>query len=176
MRARAALFWLAPPALVVAGPLPAWATVYLTADEARQAIFPGLAFTRADLELTGAQAAEIEKRSGVTVRRRALSLWRGPAGETFFVDRVLGKHEDIVYALGVGGDGRVAGLEILEYRETYGGEIREPAWRRQFTGRTLADPLELGRGITNLSGATLSCRHVTDGVRRLLATRALLLG
>lgn len=176
MRARAALLWLAPPALVVPGPLPAGAAVYLTADEARAAIFPGLALERAEVTLTEAQAAQIERRSGVRVRRRALEVWRAPGGETFFVDRVLGKHEDIVYALGVGGDGRVAGLEILEYRETYGGEVREARWRRQFTGRSLADPLELGGDITNLSGATLSCRHVTDGVRRLLATRALLFG
>jgi Na+-translocating ferredoxin:NAD+ oxidoreductase RnfG subunit len=176
VRARAALLWLAPPALVVAGPLAAGATVYLTADEARQAIFPGLAFTRAGVELSEQQAAAIEERSGVTVRRRALEAWRGPSGETFFVDRVLGKHEDILYALGVGADGRVAGLEILEYRETYGGQVREEAWRRQFAGKSLADPLKLGGDITNVSGATLSCRHVTDGVRRLLATRALLFG
>jgi Na+-transporting NADH:ubiquinone oxidoreductase subunit NqrC len=28
----------------------------------------------------------------------------------------------------------------------------------------------LNEGITNISGATLSCRHVTEGVRRVLAT------
>jgi hypothetical protein len=30
--------------------------------------------------------------------------------------------------------------------------------------------LQLGKNIRNVSGATLSCKHVTDGVNRLLAT------
>jgi len=33
---------------------------------------------------------------------------------------------------------------------------------------TGADPLELNKDIRNISGATLSCRHVTEGVQRLL--------
>jgi Na+-translocating ferredoxin:NAD+ oxidoreductase RnfG subunit len=36
-------------------------------------------------------------------------------------------------------------------------------------GKTSQSPLKLDRDIKNISGATLSCRHVTDGVKRLLA-------
>ena len=61
------------------------------------------------------------------------------------------------------------GIEILDYRESHGGEIRDAKWRAQFLGKTAADPLQLDRDIRNISGATLSCRHVTDGVKRLLA-------
>ena len=171
MRRGAVLVWLAPPALVVAGPLPARAAVYLSVEEAQRLIFPGVTLESRPLALDDARAAEIERRSGMRVRSREVRRWRGGGGEAFFVDAVLGKHEDIVYALGVRPDGTVAGVEILEYRETYGGEIRQPAWRRQFAGKRAADPLRLGEDIAHLSGATLSCRHVTDGVRRLLATR-----
>jgi Na+-transporting NADH:ubiquinone oxidoreductase subunit NqrC len=69
----------------------------------------------------------------------------------------------------------VRGIEILEYRETYGGEIRNPNWRRQFVGKRPGSQLQLDKDIKNISGATLSSRHVTDGVRRLLATYQLLL-
>lgn len=171
MKRAAALVWLAPPALYCAGPIPARAAVYLSVEEAQRAIFPGVAMERRPLALDDRQAGEIESRSGMRVRSRQVERWQSAGGETFFVDRVLGKHEDIVYALGVRGDGTIAGLEILEYRETYGGEIRDPSWRRQFVARTAGDALRLGRDIANISGATLSCRHVTDGVRRLLATR-----
>ena len=167
---RAALLWLAPPALVCAGPLPARAAVYLTAEEAQRAIFPGVLFTPRPLVLDEARARAVEERSGMRVRERNLRRWRGGGGEWLYVDAVLGKHEDIVYALGLRADGSIAGLEILEYRETYGGEIREAEWRRQFEGKRAGDALRLGEGIANVSGATLSCRHVTDGVRRLLAT------
>lgn len=91
------------------------------------------------------------------------------------VDRVIGKHEYITYALALTSEGVVSGLEILDYRETYGGEIRNAAWRRQFAGKRPAQRLMLGQDIRNISGATLSSRHVTDGVRRLLATYQLLL-
>jgi len=42
VRRSARLLWVAPPALIVAGPLPASAAVYLSADEAAREIFPGL--------------------------------------------------------------------------------------------------------------------------------------
>src|SRR5260221_13373395 len=57
----------------------------------------------------------------------------------------------------------------LEYRESHGGQVRDAKWRAQFAGKSIADPLQLDRDIRNISGATLSCRHVTDGVKRVLA-------
>ena len=41
-----------------------------------------------------------------------------------------------------------------------------------FPGASLTEDF---RTLSNISGATLSCRHVTDGVKRLLATYALVL-
>ena len=97
-----------------------------------------------------------------------------PAG-WFFVDRVIGKHELITYALALGADGAVRGIEIMDYRESRGGEIRTAAWRSQFVGKHYGDKLALGDTIRNITGATLSCRNVTNGVKRLLATYALAL-
>jgi Na+-translocating ferredoxin:NAD+ oxidoreductase RnfG subunit len=125
------------------------ATVYLNVEQAQQALFPGETFTAA--------------------RDQPYRVWRASDGGWFIVDQVLGKHEYITYAVGLKADGSVRGMEILEYRESHGGEIRDAAWRRQFIGKTAADPLKLDRDIANISGATLSCRHVTDGVKRLLA-------
>ena len=39
----------------------------------------------------------------------------------------------------------------------------------QFIGKDHAAPLRVGEDITNISGATLSCTHLTDGVRRIVA-------
>jgi Na+-transporting NADH:ubiquinone oxidoreductase subunit C len=85
---------------------------------------------------------------------------------------VIGKHELIAYALGIAADGAVRGVEILDYREPRGGEIRDPRWRAQFVGKRQGSTLRLEQDIQNISGATLSCRHVTDGVRRLLQLHA----
>jgi Na+-translocating ferredoxin:NAD+ oxidoreductase RnfG subunit len=88
----------------------------------------------------------------------------------FIVDEVLGKHEYITYALGLSVSGAVKQIEILDYRETYGYEVREASWREQFVGKTTQNSLKLDGDIRNISGATLSSRHITEGVRRLLAT------
>ncbi len=163
-------YWHLLPAAAVVICAPAYATVYLTTEQAQAAIFPGERFTPAFVTLTDEQRRAIESRSDVSVRSREVKVWRVGSGGWFILDEVVGKHEFITYALGLSAEGRVAGIEILDYRESYGYEIRGTAWRKQFVGKSVADPLKLDGDIRNISGATLSCRHVADGVRRLLAT------
>jgi len=172
--ARLPTAWLLTPVALVAS-TSGHAVTYLTVGEAQQAVFPGAKFTAAVIRLTPAQRKAVEDRSGVRVRSAELRAWRTDAGGWFIVDEVLGKHEFITYACGLDSRGAVVGLEIMDYRETYGGEIRGEKWRRQFASKTAAAPLKLDADIRNISGATLSCRHVTDGVKRLLATHALVL-
>ena len=81
------------------------------------------------------------------------------------VDDVIGKFELISYAVGIGRDGTIRQVEVLSYRESHGHEIRLPAWRKQFVGKTASAPLRVGEDIANISGATLSCTHVTEGVQ-----------
>ena len=88
------------------------------------------------------------------------------------VDSVVGKFEQIDYAVALDASGKLLSVEILVYREGHGSEVRLPAWRNQFVGKTAADPIRVGSDISNISGATLSCTHVTDGVHRLVAWAA----
>lgn len=164
---RSSTAFLAAPLAVVAPA--AHATVYLTAAQAQQVLFPGASFVDASLVLTDAQASAVAERSGVRVRNREQRVWRVSSGGWFIVDQVVGKSELITYAVALGADSKVRGVEIMEYRESHGYEVRNAAWRRQFTGKSASDPLRLEQDIRNISGATLSCRHVTEGVRRLLA-------
>jgi hypothetical protein len=87
-------------------------------------------------------------------------------------DRVIGKFELIDYAAGFSPDGAVTQVEILAYRESHGAEIRNLAWRSQFSGRKGPQQLRFGDDVRNISGATLSCQHVTEGVQRLSAVVA----
>ncbi len=164
--------WLVPPAIVLSAGV-AHAEQYLSLVEAQAIIFPGQRLTPENLTLSAEQARAIEKASGVHVRVKAIRAWRAENGGVLFVDQVLGKHEFITWALGVNADGTVRDVEILDYRETYGSEVRKPQWRAQFVGKAHGAELKVNRDIRNISGATLSCRHVTDGVKRLLATYAL---
>jgi hypothetical protein len=165
---------LLPVASVVVS-APALATTYLTVEQAQALMFPGATFTDASRTMTREQVKAIERASGVNVLTRDLRVWRASTGGWFFVDQVVGKHEFITFALALDKDGAVERIEILDYREAYGDEIRIPAWRTQFVGKRHGATLRLTDDIKNISGATLSCRHVTDGVKRLLATHALVL-
>jgi hypothetical protein len=86
-----------------------------------------------------------------------------------FVDEVIGKEDFITYAMGVDAGGHLTALEVLAYRESHGGEIRSEAWRRQFAGRQGMGELRARVDIKDIAGATLSCEHVTAGVRWLAA-------
>jgi hypothetical protein len=161
------------PVAAVAVCAPAQAMVYLSVDEAQKLMFGEQALTPLPLLLTPEQTAAVEQDSGVKVFAGSLRGWKAADGGYFFVDAVIGKHDLITYAVALGADGKVRQVEILEYREAYGGDVRNPRWRAQFNGKQHGDALSIGDGIQNVSGATLSCTHVTDGIRRLLATYAI---
>ena len=167
-------YTILPATVAAIAPAPALATIYLSVPAAQQAMFPGSVFVAHALAFTPEQRKAIAKASGVGSFDKVQRVWEVRSGGAragwFIVDRVLGKHEMITYAVALTADGAVKRVEILEYRETYGGEIRNANWRRQFVGKRFGSPLQLGKDIKNISGATLSSRHVTDGVRRLVAT------
>jgi len=166
------------PLIVVAAcaiPASAFATQYLTPDQAQKVMFPEAdAFRPQPLALDAAQMQKVEQLAGLPARSaqwRAVAAYKGDALLGYVVlDDVVGKFELISYAVGVNPDASVRSVEILAYRESHGSEIRLPAWRRQFTGKSAkSGDLRIGGGIQNISGATLSCTHVTDGVRRIAA-------
>ncbi len=146
------------------------AETYLSIEQAQQLIFPGLNLKPVSVTLGGEQEKQIENASKTTVRNHDLNAWKSDAGDWFIVDQVIGKHENIDLAIGLNGAGEVVGIEILTYRETYGYEVRNAKWRAQFNGRDYQQFLKLDKQIRNISGATLSCRHITDGINRLTQT------
>jgi hypothetical protein len=168
-----AAFTLVGPAATLVSPAPAFAADYLTADQAQTLLFPSADhFERVTLTLDAATCAALQGRLGLTIKPSwELRLARhGDALVGVLVaDDVIGKFERITFAVGVGPDGAVQGVEILSYRESHGQEVRLPAWRKQFVGKTAASRIEVGEDVSNISGATLSCRHVTQGVRRIVA-------
>lgn len=164
-------------AAVAAAPAAAYAVDYLSAEQAAQLMFPDAdAFPARAIAL---DATQLQALAAAGVRGRS-ARWsvrvaqRGGQPLGYVVsDDVLGKFELISYAVGIGLDGAVKQVEILSYRESHGGEVRLPAWRRQFVGKTADAPIRVGEDIANISGATLSCTHLAEGIRRIVAVVAL---
>jgi Na+-translocating ferredoxin:NAD+ oxidoreductase RnfG subunit len=144
-----------PAAAIMVVASPACAAQYLSIDEARKQAFP-LA-----TNFTEVQPGRV---------------WKAEAGGRvaglFILDRVIGKHLYIDYAVALTPGGAVHRVEILQYRESYGGEINNQSWLAQFVGKTSGSSLRINEDIRNISGATLSSTHVTEGVKRVLAAYA----
>lgn len=172
------LKWALLPATVLVSS--ASADDYLSPQEARKILFPqGESYQELALELSDETVSKIKELSGVRQRSKLPAVSKVTRGGRFLgwfiIDEVIGKHEFITFATALSKEGKVLGVEILSYRETHGGQVREESWRKNFIGKTLSDPLKLDSDIPNITGATLSCRNLADGVRRLLAFQKVVL-
>jgi hypothetical protein len=158
---------MAPAQVVVAAE-------YLSVDQAQKAIFPAAdRFDEVILALNPAQKQTVASLAGPQPPHRSLRSWKAFRAEELlgyvFVDEVVGRQDFITYAAGIDVAGRLGTLEVMAYRESHGGEVRSDAWRHQFSGRQNLDQLRFEADIKNIAGATLSCGHVTQGVRWLVA-------
>ncbi len=149
-------------------PMTVHSKIYVSIEQAQQLIFGAEHLTLQPIVLTRETQEKMRQASSVAHPFQSGRIWRTSTGGWFIVDEVIGKHEMITYAVGVNPDGSVRQIEILEYKETYGYEVAEPAWRNQFVGKTADSTLKLNQDIENISGATLSAKHLTDGVKRVM--------
>ena len=129
---------IATAALAPAG---AFAVDYLSAEQAAKLMFPEAErFEAREIRLDAPQMQQLDAQ-GVRARsaRWAVRVAQRAGQPLGYVvsDEVIGKFELISYAVGIGLDGAVKQVEILSYRESHGGEVRLPAWRRQFVGKTV---------------------------------------
>jgi len=65
----------------------------------------------------------------------------------------------------IGADFRVKLAKVLDYPHTRGRQVRSKRFTHQFEGKGPRDPIRLGEDIDAITGATISSRVMTDGVR-----------
>ncbi len=70
--------------------------------------------------------------------------------------------------VGITPEGKVFTVEILVYRESKGSEVRRKRFNAQYEGKTSLDPIRINKDIINVTGATMSVRSVSAGVKRAL--------
>ncbi|MGY6552942.1 MAG: RnfABCDGE type electron transport complex subunit G [Wenzhouxiangella sp.] len=102
-----------------------------------------------------------------------------PVALVFDVTTPRGYSGDIRLLVAVAPDGTIKGVRVLAHRETPGLgdkiEVQRSNWIRQFTGRSLSDPLpqrwtsdRRGGAFDTLTAATVTTDAVIDAVRRVL--------
>lgn len=85
-----------------------------------------------------------------------------------FEDTVIGKWGPIHYLVGLDLNGDVLQVVILDFQEIRGKPASKKRFLKQYTGKNITHPLRLRRDIDGVSGATITSRSLTDGVRKIV--------
>ena len=117
-----------------------FAVQYLTVDEALKLSFPAMTSAEnTDVLFSDEQKKKIEEElpdklyiNGQQIRK---VFEQDHLLGFLFIDRVVGKHLLIDYSIALSPEGKVLRIEVLDYRESYGSEIRSRDWLSQFEGK-----------------------------------------
>jgi Na+-translocating ferredoxin:NAD+ oxidoreductase RnfG subunit len=148
--------------------------VFLTKKQALKLAFPGVKkVKKKKVWLTDTQTAAIQKILGdqIEYKERRATYYFGldeagkPTG-AMVIGNEIGRSYPITFMVVLNTDGTVKDVEIMVYREPHGWEVRFESFMSQFFGRGAGDPFD---NINNITGATLSVRSMTKGVKKAVA-------
>ena len=121
---------------------------------------------------TDEQRGDLEQQLGVAVTEESFAAWRGRDGDKdlgwALVLEEKGRFKPITFMVHVRPDGRVGLVLVMVYRESRGDGVKRQRFLKQFRDKDLDDPLRLNRDVVGLTGATLSSRAISHGVRKAL--------
>jgi len=149
------------------------AEVFMTEEEAVKIILPKSQRVKKELiRLTSVKKGEIEARIGWKFPEEEFDIYIGETGNKVdgyaMVHNTIGKHKHMTYMVGVDAKGRCSDVELLVFRESKGSEVGRKRFNVQYEGKTLLDPIRINKDIINISGATMSVRSISAGVKRVL--------
>jgi len=147
--------------------------IYFTEEEAAKVMFPESKKIRKEtLPLTPEQKSLVEQIIGWKFPETSFAVYigetKGDIDGYAIVQNTIGKHRPITYMVAVDSGGEVINFEVLVYREGRGNEIARKRFNYQYEGKTVGDPVGINRDIINITGATMSVRSASAGVKRVL--------
>jgi Na+-translocating ferredoxin:NAD+ oxidoreductase RnfG subunit len=141
------------------------------ADAAMRRVFGEKSeLTKTTVEIDKAIAERVEKRTGQPVGTKAIVHEAFKNGKLIgygIVDDVRGKAQPITYMTLFKPDASIAEVEVLVYREPYGGEVAYESFRKQFRGKKASSTLRVGEDIQNMAGATISSKAIANGAKKI---------
>ena len=149
------------------------AEVFLTEEAAVKLMFPKSERIKKELlRVPAEKKMAIEERIGWKFPEDTFDVYIGETGTQVdgyaLVQHTIGKHKPMTYMVGVDAHGRVSNVELLVFREARGSEVRTKRFNVQYEGKTVLDPVRINKDIINISGATMSVRSMTAGIKRVL--------
>lgn len=149
--------------------------IYLSPEEAAKLMFPKSERIRKEvLTLQAEQKTVIQKLIGWDFPETSFECFIGETNGKIdgwaLIQNTIGKHKPMTYMVGINQQGEATNVEVLVYRESRGSEVRTKRFNYQYEGKNLHDPIRINRDIINISGATMSVRSMSAGVKRALVT------
>lgn len=146
---------------------------FMTEEEAVKTILPKSQRVRKELiRLTPEKKALIEERIGWKFPEESFDLYIGETGDKIdgyaMIHNTIGKYKHMTYMVGVDPKGTCTDVELLVFRDAKGSEVGKKRFNSQYDGRTVSDPIRINKDIINISGATMSVRSMSAGVKRVL--------
>ena len=83
------------------------------------------------------------------------------------LDNTYGKSQPITFLVIFSPTGKIIRVDVIRYREPYGGAVGSRNWLNQFTGKSGSDGFKVDKDIDSITGATISVNSVTRGVYKL---------
>jgi Na+-translocating ferredoxin:NAD+ oxidoreductase RnfG subunit len=103
--------------------------------------------------------------------RDELHIWHITQGDSLtaiaILDNVVGKSMPITFFVIFTAQSQIQHVEIVKYRESYGGEIKSRRWLDQFIEKDASSDFLIGKDINGISGATISANSISHGVNKL---------
>jgi len=138
----------------------------------RQAFPESARVSRKAVFLTNDQVAHIQENAKTKLESKVVTYYTGSEndsvlGYAYFESGIV-RTKPATYMVVLDSDGEVKYVEILAFYEPLD-YLPAPNWLALFEGAILKTGLWPGRDIHNITGATLTTRAITLGVRKILA-------
>lgn len=146
---------------------------FMTEEEAVKIILPKSQRIRKELLRLSSEKKElIEQRIGWKFPEDSFEVYIGESEDKTdgyaVIHHTIGKYKAMTYMVGVDTKGKCTDVELLIFRDAKGSEVGKKRFNVQYEGKTVADPIRINKDIINLSGATMSVRSMSAGVKRVL--------
>jgi Na+-translocating ferredoxin:NAD+ oxidoreductase RnfG subunit len=123
-------------------------------------------------DIPGEVKASVETQVNQKFFKDYIYVWRICQGDSIagiaILDNTYGKSLPITFLVIIHPTGKIRRIDIIRYREPYGGAIGSRRWLDQFIGKSANDNFKIDEEIDSISGATISVQSVTKAIHKLL--------
>jgi len=149
------------------------AEVFMSEEEAVKIMLPKSQRIRKEmLRLSQEKKELVEQRIGWRFPEDSFEVYIGETADKVdgyaMVHNTIGKHKHMTYMVGTDPRGYCTDVELLVFREARGSEVGRKRFNSQYERKTVLDPIRINKDIINISGATMSVRSISAGVKRVL--------